>query len=145
MKAPFPYFGGKSKVASFVWAALGDPEHYMEPFFGSAVLLNRPRWTPDRNYSETVCDKDGFLANVWRGIQIHPEEVAKWCDWPINDYATSVWYAGTLSEFSAGIGKTNPGNPWGFSLTRPTGTLTERLVCMRKTGSTLRNGWRHGA
>lgn len=41
--APFPYFGGKSKVADIVWQALGQPRHYIEPFFGSgAVLLARP-------------------------------------------------------------------------------------------------------
>lgn len=33
---------------------------------------------------ETVCDKDGFVANVWRGIKFDPDEVAKWCDWPVN-------------------------------------------------------------
>lgn len=48
MKAPFPYFGGKSKIADVVWSALGQPAHYIEPFFGSgAVLLARPFWTPD--------------------------------------------------------------------------------------------------
>ena len=42
MKAPFPYFGGKTAVAPVVWAALGQPKHYIEPFFGSgAVLLAR--------------------------------------------------------------------------------------------------------
>jgi len=34
--------------------------------------------------TEAVCDKDGFIANVWRGIQFAPDEVARWCDWPIN-------------------------------------------------------------
>ena len=42
-KAPFPYFGGKSKAAELVWSLLGDVPHYVEPFAGSmAVLLNRP-------------------------------------------------------------------------------------------------------
>jgi len=32
--APFPYFGGKSSVAQFVWNAFGtDVKHYIEPFF----------------------------------------------------------------------------------------------------------------
>jgi len=83
MKAPFPYFGAKSVIASRVWEALGQPVHYIEPFFGSgAVLLNRPEWTP--TMVETVCDKDGFLANVWRALQQNPDEVARWCDWPVN-------------------------------------------------------------
>lgn len=69
-------------IASRVWELLGDPDHYMEPFFGSgAVLLSRKNW---EGKTETVCDKDGFLANVWRGIQFAPDEVARWCDWPVN-------------------------------------------------------------
>lgn len=83
MKAPFPYFGGKSTVAHNVWQALGQPKHYIEPFFGSgAVLLNRPGYDP-ATHVETVNDKDGFIANVWRSIQFSPEETAKWCDWPV--------------------------------------------------------------
>lgn len=83
LKAPFPYFGGKSKIAPAVWAALGQPKHYIEPFFGSgAVFLSRPKWNP--SMIETVNDADGFIANVWRGIQYAPDEVARWCDWPVN-------------------------------------------------------------
>jgi len=84
LQAPFPYFGGKSKIAPLVWRALGDVKHYMEPFFGSgAVLLQRPNYDPQRHI-ETVCDADGYVANVWRAIQFAPDEVAHWCDWPVN-------------------------------------------------------------
>jgi DNA adenine methylase len=84
LKAPFPYFGGKSKVAGKVWNLLGQPAHYLEPFFGSgAVLLARPDYDP-RLHTETVNDADGFICNVWRAIQRHPQEIAKVCDWPVN-------------------------------------------------------------
>lgn len=84
LKAPFPYFGGKAPVAPLVWEALGDVRHYIEPFCGScAVLLNRPGHDPARHV-ETVNDKSGYIANVWRAIQSHPEETARWCDWPVN-------------------------------------------------------------
>ena len=84
LKAPFPYFGGKSTVAPVVWAALGQPKHYIEPFFGSgAVLLARPDYNPQK-HMETICDKDGFVANCWRGMQLAPDELAKYCDWPVN-------------------------------------------------------------
>ena len=43
MKAPFPYFGGKSSVASLVWDALGQPKHYIEPFFGSGAQMAFPK------------------------------------------------------------------------------------------------------
>ena len=43
MQAPFPWFGGKSKVAHLVWDRFGNTPNYVEPFAGSlAVLLNRP-------------------------------------------------------------------------------------------------------
>ena len=84
MNAPFSYFGAKSAIASTVWELIGNPAHYIEPFFGSgAVLLNRPNYKQGKSV-ETVCDKDGFLANVWRSLQFSPEETAKWCDWPVN-------------------------------------------------------------
>lgn len=84
MKAPFPYFGGKSKIAHLVWQALGQPRHYIEPFFGSgAVFLSRPGYDP-ASHTETVNDKDGFVANVWRSLKFSPDQVAEWCDWPIN-------------------------------------------------------------
>lgn len=84
LKAPFPYFGGKSTVAHIVWQALGQPRRYIEPFFGSgAVLLARPNY--DANvHDEIVNDKDGFIANIWRSLQFAPDEVARWCDWPVN-------------------------------------------------------------
>ncbi len=33
---------------------------------------------------ETICDKDGFVANAWRGMQFAPDELARYCDWPVN-------------------------------------------------------------
>lgn len=82
--APFPYFGGKSKVADIVWQALGRPKHYIEPFFGSgAVLLARPDYDPTQHV-ETINDADGHLANVWRSLQRDPDAVARHCDCPVN-------------------------------------------------------------
>ena len=84
LTAPFPYFGGKSSVAAQVWGALGNVKHYIEPFFGSgAVLLARPGHDPARHV-ETICDKDGYVCNVWRALQSDPDGVAKVCDWPVN-------------------------------------------------------------
>lgn len=84
MKAPFPYFGGKARIAEVVWRALSEVRHYIEPFCGSAaVLLARPNHDPTRHV-ETVNDADGHIANVWRSLQADPDEVAKWCDWPVN-------------------------------------------------------------
>jgi DNA adenine methylase len=91
LKAPFPYFGGKSRIASQVWARFGDVANYVEPFFGSgAVLLSRP--TPPK--TETVNDADGLLVNFWRAVQADPDAVAKHADWPPSEvdlYARHAW------------------------------------------------------
>lgn len=86
LRAPFPYFGGKSRVANLVWSRFGDTRNYVEPFAGSlAVLLCRPHWPWAENRTETVNDADCFLANFWRSLQQDPEEVAHHADWPVNE------------------------------------------------------------
>jgi site-specific DNA-adenine methylase len=93
VKAPFPWFGGKRRVAPLVWAALGDVDNYVEPFAGSlAVLLERP--LSHRRAAETVNDRDYYLANFWRALAAEPEAVAAWCDWPVNEvdlFARHLW------------------------------------------------------
>jgi DNA adenine methylase len=82
LKAPFPYFGGKSRVASLVWDRFGDPANYVEPFAGSlAVLLGRP--TDPK--TETVNDINCYLSNFWRALAADPAAVAYWAEWPVNE------------------------------------------------------------
>lgn len=94
LKAPFPYFGGKSTVANLVWQRFGDPLNYIEPFCGSAaVLLARPtagQW-------ETVNDVDGYLTNAYRAIKQHPAELAAALEWPVLEldlHARHKWLLG---------------------------------------------------
>lgn len=80
LKAPFPWFGGKSRAASLVWERFGDVPNYVEPFAGSlAVLLARPT-APG---FETVNDRDGHLCNFWRAAQADPAAVAAAASWPV--------------------------------------------------------------
>lgn len=74
LKAPFAYFGGKSRVADHIWKRFGDIDHYVEPFFGSGATLLAAPYVPKR---ETVNDLDFFLVNVWRGIRACPDKVAE--------------------------------------------------------------------
>lgn len=84
LKAPFPWFGGKSRVAHLVWERFGKVANYVEPFFGSgAVLLGRPDWEP--GMTETVNDADGFVCNFWRAISAAPDQVAEHAYWPANE------------------------------------------------------------
>lgn len=76
LQAPFPYFGGKSRIADVIWQRLGDVANYVEPFAGSlAVLLQRPH----EPRIETVNDIDCYIANFGRATAHEPEQVARWC------------------------------------------------------------------
>ena len=79
---PFPWFGGKTRVSDLVWSRLGNVHHYIEPFFGGgAVLFNRPHI----GKVETINDLDGYVANFWRAVQMDPDSVARYADWPVNE------------------------------------------------------------
>jgi site-specific DNA-adenine methylase len=104
MKAPFPWFGGKRRVAPWVWSALGDVDNYIEPFAGSlAVLLERP--ADHRMRCETVNDADSYVANFWRALQADPEAVAHHCDWPVNETDLLARHLWLVNEGRARIAK----------------------------------------
>jgi site-specific DNA-adenine methylase len=102
LKAPFPWFGGKSRAASLIWDRLGNVDTYNEPFAGSlAVLLSRPH----EPRVETVNDVDAYLANFWRALQADPEQVAYYADYPVNEtdlHARHQWLV-KQSEFVASM------------------------------------------
>lgn len=91
MRAPFPWFGGKSKVASVVWESFGDVRNYVEPFFGSGAVLLARESDPK---IETINDLDCWVANFWRAVKYNPEAVARHADWPVNEadlHARHLW------------------------------------------------------
>jgi DNA adenine methylase len=106
LKAPFPWFGGKSAVANLVWERFGNVQNYVEPFFGSgAVLLNRPH-APS---TETANDLDCLVANFWRALRHDPEAVAEYADNPVNEadqHARHLWLC-SQAEFRERM-KTEP-------------------------------------
>lgn len=84
LTSPFPYFGGKSRVAREIWRRIGDVGNYIEPFCGSAaVLLLRPQFHTMR--METINDVDAYVANFWRATSRDPDAVAQHCNWPVNE------------------------------------------------------------
>lgn len=98
LRAPFPWFGGKSLVSSVVWKHFGPVKNYVEPFFGSgAVLLGRPH-PPG---IETVNDIDGLVCNFWRSVSKDPHSVAKIASSPINEnemHARHIWLRGLVHD-----------------------------------------------
>lgn len=85
LKAPFPYPGGKAKVADTVWERFGDVDNAVEPFMGSmAWLLRRPAEHFSGGYRvETANDVNHYVANFWRAVAADPVAVARWADWPV--------------------------------------------------------------
>jgi DNA adenine methylase len=82
LKSPYPFFGGKRKVASIIWRGLGEISNYIEPFAGSlAVLLEKKE--PCK--IETVNDSDCFITNFWRAVSAEPEKVAEYADYPVHE------------------------------------------------------------
>ena len=89
--APFPHFGGKSRIAAEVWDRLGsDCTNFVDPFAGSAAFLMAAPDIPIR----TINDADGFIANFWRAVANDPAAVAQYVDWPVIEadlFARHVW------------------------------------------------------
>lgn len=82
LRSPFPWFGGKRRVAPLVWSRFGPVDTFNEAFAGSlAVLLGRP----SAPRVETVNDVDCMLVNFWRAVQHDPEAVAYYADGPVNE------------------------------------------------------------
>lgn len=82
LKAPFPYFGGKSRVADAVWERLGDVANYVEPFAGSAAVLMR---RPHPGKTETINDVNHYIVNFWRAVKSEPDTVALHADHPVTE------------------------------------------------------------
>ena len=100
-RAPFPYAGSKTRLATQINQRLGArADVYCEPFCGSlAVLLHRK---PARR--EIVSDTSGLLVNLWRAMAAEPAEVAKWADWPTFHQdltARQIWLARWSHENAA--------------------------------------------
>jgi DNA adenine methylase len=104
LKAPFPWFGGKSKAAPLIWSRLGDDcGNYVEPFFGSgAIWHNRPAafagWS-------VVNDLDCYIVNVWRAMKADPEAVAENCDWPVTEADLSARHLWLVTHREAMVGR----------------------------------------
>lgn len=105
LRAPFPWFGGKSLVAPQVWPRFGDVDNYVEPFAGSlAVLLGRP--TTHTAKTETVNDLDRYLVNFWRALQADPDAVAFYADWPVNECDLTARHLWLVNEGRARMART---------------------------------------
>ena len=71
LSAPFPFFGGKSRLAAQIWAKLGNPTVYVEPCYqtlgiGWRCLTGCMDQTGARQ-REITCDLDGnAIVSFWQ-------------------------------------------------------------------------------
>lgn len=82
LESPFVYFGGKKRVAGFIWSKFGNPYYYLEPFCGSAAVLLARNWKG--NGVEILNDYNCFLCNFWRSVKYKPDETLFYADYPIS-------------------------------------------------------------
>ena len=75
VRPPFPYFGGKQRIADQIVAFFPEHEHYVEPFCGSLSVFAAK--APSR--LETVNDLDGDVMTFWRVLRDSPEELIRAC------------------------------------------------------------------
>jgi DNA adenine methylase len=96
LKAPFPYFGGKSKIAPTIWQYFGrNVARYIEPFAGSlAVALAAPYPIKKRIFN----DANALLINAWRGIQYDPDGVLEAANRPIAELELRAIHAAMMER-----------------------------------------------
>ena len=84
---PFPYFGGKRKVADTVWQHFvgGELDNYIEPFAGSCAVLLSQKARDTRR--EMINDKNPYIANFVASVINEPKEVAFHMNYPIIETA----------------------------------------------------------
>jgi hypothetical protein len=91
VKAPFPWFGGKSKIATEICNRFAGITNYVEPFCGSATVWLSCQTRPNIC---TLNDIDGLLINFYRAVQHDPDAVASYADWPVSEadlFPRHVW------------------------------------------------------
>ncbi len=108
MRTPFPYFGGKSRIAPDVWQRFGDPGYYFEPFAGAlGVLLGRP----NVGKHEYVGDVDCLITNFLRAARYgDPRELTRLTDWPTSQLdlvARTKWLKQQRQRLHRGLTSTD--------------------------------------
>ncbi|MEE2568589.1 DNA adenine methylase [Pseudarthrobacter sp. J64] len=75
LKPPFPYYGGKTRIAPAIVELLPEHKHYIEPFAGAlSVLLAKPP-----SVMETVNDINGDIVNFFQVLRDNRAELEAVC------------------------------------------------------------------
>lgn len=75
MKPPFPYYGGKTRIAADIATMLPEHKHYIEPFAGALSVL----FAKEPSLVETVNDINGDIMNFFRVLRDQAEVLERAC------------------------------------------------------------------
>lgn len=75
MKPPFPYYGGKTRIAAEIASMLPAHKHYIEPFAGALSVL----FAKEPSLVETVNDINGDIMNFFRVLRDRQPELERAC------------------------------------------------------------------
>lgn len=75
MRAPFPYYGAKGRLAPLIAGLLGAHRSYVEPFAGSAAVLFAKQAAPH----EVLNDRHDDVVAFFRVLRDRPDELARAC------------------------------------------------------------------
>lgn len=75
MRAPFPYYGGKARLAPLIADLLPPHRAYVEPFAGSAAVL----FAKSPANHEVINDRHDEVVAFFRALREHPAELARLC------------------------------------------------------------------
>ena len=85
MKAPFPWFGGKARMARRIVALMPAHKQYIEPFFGAGSVFFAKEPCPH----ETINDLDHGVANLFTVLRDQPEEFMRLAELTI--HSRELW------------------------------------------------------
>ena len=92
MRAAFPYYGGKARLAAQIAGLLPGHRVYVEPFCGSAAVL----FAKAPCAHEVLNDRDGNVVTFFRVLREQPEELQRACQ--LSPYARDEYHACDLRE-----------------------------------------------
>lgn len=85
MKAPFPYFGSKARLAKRICALMPTHKQYVEPFFGAGNVFFAKEPCPH----ETINDLDHGVMNLFTVLRDQPEEFMRLAELTI--HSRELW------------------------------------------------------
>lgn len=90
MRAPFPYYGAKARLAAWIASMLPEHRVYVEPFCGSAAVL----FAKEPSTHEVLNDLNANVVTFMRVLRDMPEDLERACG--LTPYARDEYHGADL-------------------------------------------------